>query len=291
MHHTAVEREDQRAVIEGAHLGRGYAEGCTGSHIAYHFSINSKGKIDQNRCPQERSIHTRCGLGMEQCLGDEKDINNESLAIVLEGDFTNHLPPPEQLTALQNLIAFIKAQYPSVTHVIPHREASATACPGKKLSDWLGAKYPQPKPEPPLHKAAPLPDDVWRITRYYSPIVGQPRYYMGKTYLEDVRMNCGLNKDGTAGDCYHTADGSDVRNYAPLTLAACPPSIPHGTKLKIEMYGIVECHDRGGAIKEKRIDLWAGLGMDGLAVLADKKYACPGGATKDGCPLKVEIMK
>lgn len=48
---------------------------------------------------------------------------------------------------------------------------------------------------------------------------------------------------------------------------ACPPEYPLGSKFKmIDDAGyerLVHCYDRGGSIKGKRIDLFAGFGEDG----------------------------
>jgi 3D (Asp-Asp-Asp) domain-containing protein len=50
-----------------------------------------------------------------------------------------------------------------------------------------------------------------------------------------------------------TASGEHVReNYT----IACPPSIPFGQRLEIEGIGERVCTDRGGAIKEGRLDVY-----------------------------------
>jgi 3D (Asp-Asp-Asp) domain-containing protein len=52
-----------------------------------------------------------------------------------------------------------------------------------------------------------------------------------------------------------TADGT----YAPGfkgRLASAPKDIPFGTKLWVEGVGLVEVHDRGGAIKGRRLELF-----------------------------------
>ena len=47
-------------------------------------------------------------------------------------------------------------------------------------------------------------------------------------------------------------------------MLACPPNIALGTKLRLvyEWGGekIAICHDRGGAIKGNRLDMWSGIG-------------------------------
>jgi 3D (Asp-Asp-Asp) domain-containing protein len=50
-----------------------------------------------------------------------------------------------------------------------------------------------------------------------------------------------------------TASGEHVReNYT----IACPPSLPFGQRLEIEGVGERVCTDRGGAIKEGRLDVY-----------------------------------
>jgi 3D (Asp-Asp-Asp) domain-containing protein len=50
-----------------------------------------------------------------------------------------------------------------------------------------------------------------------------------------------------------TASGETVRENYTL---ACPPSLPFGQRLEIEGVGERVCTDRGGAIKEGRLDVY-----------------------------------
>ena len=54
---------------------------------------------------------------------------------------------------------------------------------------------------------------------------------------------------------------------SPLSVLACPPEFKFGQKVYIKGIGVATCHDRGGAIKGKRLDLWAGYGDVGLWTL------------------------
>jgi 3D (Asp-Asp-Asp) domain-containing protein len=59
-----------------------------------------------------------------------------------------------------------------------------------------------------------------------------------------------------------TASGEHVReNYT----VACPPSMAFGTRLEIEGVGERVCTDRGGAIKEGRLDIYIPELKDALA--------------------------
>ncbi len=89
------------------------------------------------------------------------------------------------------------------------------------------------------------------ITGYYSPDVNQSFYVTG-SYESDIR----LNGNGTNG-----ADGTQV--YAGMI--AAPRDFAFGTKMTIPGIGTVSVHDRGGAIKQSRLDIWMGKGEVGLA--------------------------
>ncbi len=89
------------------------------------------------------------------------------------------------------------------------------------------------------------------ITGYYSPLPDQSFYVTG-SFESDKR----LNGNGTNG-----ADGTQVY---PGMIAA-PREFAFGTKMKIPGIGTVSVHDRGGAIKQNRLDIWMGKGEVGLA--------------------------
>ena len=104
---------------------------------------------------------------------------------------------------------------------------------------------------------------TWKITRYYTPVKGQKRYFIGN-FSRDFRINC-------SGDCLVTANGYRLAEQDEYKAVACPPSLKFGTRLHIDGIGEVVCQDRGGAIKGKRLDVWAGIGDRGL----DNIYARP----------------
>ena len=66
------------------------------------------------------------------------------------------------------------------------------------------------------------------------------------------------------GDALETANRSDLRLATPFRVGACPPEYPFGTVFVIEGFGNMTCIDRGGAIKGKRLDLWTGIGSEGV---------------------------
>jgi 3D (Asp-Asp-Asp) domain-containing protein len=129
---------------------------------------------------------------------------------------------------------------------------------------------------------------VWNITRYYTPVPGQERYYNGWARNQG---SCAIKnlyyipygKDGGdyhaeagmqgQGDIFTTADGTDLHFATPGAVAACPPGYL-GKTLHIERIGYVTCRDTGGAIHGKKIDVWAGIGDVGY----NKINIMPGGA-------------
>ncbi len=106
----------------------------------------------------------------------------------------------------------------------------------------------------------------WHISSYYSPVSDQAKYYNG-SYAKDKSMNCG------PGSCLDTADGTKLDNSMANKVVACGRGYKYGTKFKITMPSdhpvhpggsiIVTCHDRGGAIDNKQLDLWVGTGTSG----------------------------
>lgn len=97
------------------------------------------------------------------------------------------------------------------------------------------------------------------LSRYYTPVRGQPEYYSG-SYEEDYRVNC-------MGDCLSTASTKILKSTDAYAVLACPKEYPFGTKFIINEHEFT-CWDRGGAIKKYgkvvRLDIWAGVGMAGL---------------------------
>ncbi len=227
------------------------------SHICYHFLVGKDGTVKQNRSLYERNGCTRNTVA-----------NAEAIQIVLAGNFEVEEPTEQQLASLRFLVKRLDATF-HFKEIIPHRDASPSACPGKHLYAALSDLWREP-----------VKSEVWYITRYYSPVEGQKRYFHG-SYIKDVEINCGLTPEGLPSDCVTTADGHKLEAHQAFKIAACPPTMPFGTRLDIEGIGIVTCHDRGGAIKEKRLDIWAGFGMDALSRLSKM----PGGY------LRVTVLK
>lgn len=93
------------------------------------------------------------------------------------------------------------------------------------------------------------------LSRYYSPVVGQKKYYTNRR--ADLVMNCG----GDEKSCEIPADGLKLQEHEVGVAYSCPPEVPLGSKIKLQfhwwtVYGV--CRDRGGAIKDKRLDARCG---------------------------------
>lgn len=187
-------------------------------------------------------------------------MNLAAISIVLAGNFDIEKPSDAQLKALRKLVAELDSTY-RFEKIIGHRDASATACPGKFLLEAIADLLRGDPLKPILERSkasVPKGEDlgVWTITRYYTPVRGQERYYRD-SYEADFQVNC-------QGDCFVTADGTNIKEKKPLTVLACPPELKFGTRLWVEGYGEATCHDRGGAIKDKRLDIWAGYGTEAV---------------------------
>lgn len=199
-------------------------------------------------------------------------MNEQSLAVVLAGNFEHEQPTPQQLAALKKLVAELDAEY-HFAKIMTHRDASPTACPGDNLVNAVQDLLRTGEPE----------GDVWQVTRYYTPVPGQKSYYRKEGYEADFKVNC-------SGDCLVTADGYRLKPEDAFKVAACPPyyttndgkrvEVPFGTKFEIEGIGVVVCHDRGSAIKNKKLDVWAGVGDTGLQNIRTTK----------GGPRKVRVL-
>lgn len=203
--------------------------------------VGKDGTVKQLRSLNERTGHTK-----------SQPVNLESIAIVLNGNFEHEYPTSAQMKALKHLISRLDRTY-KFERISVHKEASSTACPGKNLlavlQDWNLLRE---------QKFPPL----FNVTRYYTPVAGQLRYYKGadgvKSFQADFEVNC-------HGDCFSTADETDLHHAEPMTVAACPPEYPFGTKFYIEGMDItVTCHDHGGAINGNKLDVWSGIGQVGL---------------------------
>jgi hypothetical protein len=112
------------------------------------------------------------------------------------------------------------------------------------------------------------------LSRYYRPIPGQQKYAKG-SYQADLQMNCGW-------DCQHTSSWHPLKAEDAWIVAACPPTLAFGTKLRIfyEWGGTkdIVCLDRWSAIQNRRLDLRCGIGDDWYnSIFTGGVTECPAG--------------
>lgn len=107
----------------------------------------------------------------------------------------------------------------------------------------------------------------FRFTRYYSPVRWQKFRYTSETY--DFNMNC-------QGNCLRTADWHELKQEEAWKVVACPKDFPSWTRIYIENYWEVTCHDRGAWINKDKdwvyhLDLWCGIWEQGVLNIKDQK--------------------
>lgn len=128
----------QLTSVEGVHERRGYPESRKGTFIAYHYFIGCDGTEMHNRSDSEPSINTGCGMNESRCKPGMDSINERSVAIALAGNFNQEKPTKKQVDILRARVTQLQKKYGITNdHVIPHQEASATACPGANIIKML----------------------------------------------------------------------------------------------------------------------------------------------------------
>ena len=116
----------------------------------------------------------------------------------------------------------------------------------------------------------------FKLSRYYSPVVGQKKYYTNRK--ADLEMNCGSTSEA---DCVNTANWHTLENDDIWVLYSCPETILLWSKIKLEFHwGTVygTCQDRGWAIKDKRLDARCGYGDEGVYNIRKWKWCFTGKA-------------
>ena len=111
LHHRTGSGDVQS--IHATHLKNGW------SGIGYHFYIRKDGSVYRGRPIDTVGAH---------CT----DYNWLSIGICFEGNFENEKMPAAQIKAGQELISYLKRQYPSA-EAKRHKDFNSTACPGKNF--------------------------------------------------------------------------------------------------------------------------------------------------------------
>lgn len=191
-------------------------------------------------------------------LDEAIELNRQSIHIEVVGTRTDVNQqadmPTAQEDALRKLVADLQAQYPNAT-LTAHSLVDKN-----KWTCWQAVlKTLMSKPKEWI--------DI-SLSRYYSVMPNQKRYYNWRSYEEDFKMNCSGNPLVTAN--WHQL--TDADKYKSV---ACPKEYPLWTRIYIEWVWEVTCNDRGSAIKTKnwevRIDMRCGIADDAL----DNWSKCP----------------
>lgn len=143
IHHTTGDPFQSITNIASYHVN---TKGWPG--IGYHFVIDGAGKIYMTNYPETLSYHSNYA-------------NPYAMAICMQGDFTNVWPSDAQLAACKSLIDYLSKEIPTISSLIPHRDApgASTACPGNTYTQWwhlLAGGSPPPPPPPPASGPARL---------------------------------------------------------------------------------------------------------------------------------------
>lgn len=200
-------------------------------------------------------------------LDDAIKLNWQSIHIEVVWTWTDTENPAQlpkaQEDALRNLVAELQAKYPAST-VTAH-----SLIDRNKWSCWQALV--RTLAEEPKAEQMTQPKSKWiniSLSRYYSVMPNQKRYYNWRSYEEDFKMNCSGNPLVTAN--WHQL--TDADKYKSV---ACPKEYPLWTRIYIEWIWEVTCNDRGSAIKTKnwevRIDMRCWIADDAL----DNWSKCP----------------
>lgn len=119
---------------------------------------------------------------------------------------------------------------------------------------------------------------VFQLSRYYSPTNDQTELLAYETSLKDsVAMNCWWEVE----NCRNTTNGYELQPEDAGNIYSCPKEIPFDTKIKLVFpWGTVYwiCKDRGGAIKNKRLDSRCGYWNIWIRNIKGNKWCVTGKA-------------
>lgn len=104
----------------------------------------------------------------------------------------------------------------------------------------------------------------FQLSRYYTPDKAQTELLpYEKNKQQAIETNCWK----TIEDCKHSANGYELKQEDAGKIYSCPPEIPMNSKIKLVFHrGTMfwECKDRGGDIKDKRLDGFCWIGNTGV---------------------------
>lgn len=174
IHHSAS-ADVPAAEIHKWHKNRGF------SGIGYHFLIRQDGTIEEGR-PLE-TIGAHAG----------KEGNPDSIGICLTGNFENYPPKPEQITALVELINYLKNYYQKELKIIRHKDVQATACPGQYFP-WEELKMKITPYQNWQEKIIKEALEKGLITEYHNPEELAPKWFVLAVGLNILKQLGGTKK-------------------------------------------------------------------------------------------------
>jgi len=177
IHHTAS-GDVSAETIHQWHLNRGWVG------IGYHYVVRADGNIEQGRPDNKVGAHAL-------------NHNFHSLGIALAGNFTNDVPSPAQMDALEDLLTALRLKYPKV-EIVKHKDLQPTDCPGDKFP-WedLLDRLQKPKPEGPANWKMDLvrkAKEAGLIEQDHNPDEPAPKWFVlavALNLLEAVRDDKG----------------------------------------------------------------------------------------------------
>lgn len=175
------------------------------------------------------------------------EANTYGIHIEVVGDFSKEPPTHEQYEWLRKLIKSLWKY-----EIRYHSDFQSKNCPWE-LFDKNFMKETKVEKNPEWV--------TYSISRYYSPMQWQTRYYNKKSYEADVTMNCGKSAIGNDW-CLYPANWQKLDNSMIAKVVACPKEYPLWTEFTVN-WKTVKCVDRWGAIVKKwsvvRLDLRCGI--------------------------------
>jgi len=258
IHHTAT--RNMTAEQMRLSMRRTWIDNKGNDHIPAHYIIGS----DWSLAVWE-DINMPVGavtLDKYNNMDKVNDANFNWIHIELVGDFNKNKPSKATYISLQNKVRALQKKYPGI-QIRYHQDFQNKNCPWVLFDrNFMSKNY----------KGWEV---VFSLSRYYSVISWQKRYYGGKRYEDDTIMNCWKNAINTDA-CLYPADGKILTNADKNKSVACPKEYPLGTRIDLEWVGIVTCRDRGGAIVNNRLDMYCGIGDYAL----DNRESCKTGNRK-----------
>ena len=182
------------------------------------------------------------------------DANRQGIQIEIVGDFNLWVPSEEQYATVKQLVERIREKYPDI-EVKWHGDFQSKNCPWKNFDfSKVDSNYSKQVSNFWEKESQENQEKIeFSLSRYYTVVEWQKRYYGGRTYEEDFKINC-------QWDCLTTSNGHQLNDWEWWKVVACPKEYALWTKFYVEWIGEVVCHDRGWKIIKQweivRLDLW-----------------------------------